>query len=494
MGRPIGGRPPFKGGRGSFLIGGGHRPPMDLGISRAAVDVEPDRVPRRLSPTPIYEGGHRTYVRSRPKQLRDMLYDRLCDWAYHSREELDKWLPDRQWVKAMCDLVAMDYTFDSTDRYLRLRKRRFREPEPSIVAIISRLLFPSEYGSGEVIPEPIKASVVVKDNELFGVAEDSTDDALVLDDEGAFCISLSRMVTDMSAVLARRGAGKTYLALGIAESFLFNEVHDIPFVWLDPMGNGWGLLANEDGSPIEKDIVLLGGVHGHRPLLCDRGRVVAKCVKEMRVPFVLDMSQLPEAEQHQFVADFLNELYFLNRLPLHVFMDEVDIFAPQQLKKGMEHHVRCLAAVDNFARRGRAHGLGGTLISQRAAVIHKNVLTQLRQLFLLQAGAPQDLRAVASWFTAGVNDEQIRSCLEELPILPAGTAYYTCSGEDYRFGKFKVKRKRTFDSSYTPNLVDAPKTATLYSLRDELAQQLDSILGTDASDLSCDDDEDEDER
>jgi hypothetical protein len=471
------GRPGGKGGRGSFLVGGGRKPLMGFGDRRPITDDESvQQVPKRLPPTPIYEGGTRTYQRQRPKQLRDILYDCMCDWAYHSREELDTLMPDRQWVKAMCELVAMDYTFDRHDCYLRLRKRRLREPEPSIVDIISGLLFPTEYGAGTAAPEIQDPVVKTEDDEPFESVELDGGDMLTLDDEGTFSISLTQMVTDMSAVLARRGAGKTYLAMGIAESFLFNEAHEVPFVWLDPMGVGWGLLANEDGSPIDEDIVLLGGPRGHRPLSYDRGRVVAQAVKELRLPFVLDMSLMNENEQHQFVADFLSEIYLVNRLPLHIFLDEVDLFAPQKLTAGAKYQARCLAAVDNLVRRGRTHGLGGTLISQRVAVVHKNVLTQLRQLFLLQTGAPHDLKAVSSWFTAEVSREQIRNCIDELPILPAGMAYYACGGENYRFGKFKVKHKRTFDSSYTPKIDEVPKVATIYSLRDELLKELDSIL------------------
>ena len=309
-------RPPSRGGRGGFLIGAGRKPPMEFGPSREIRDDDDSsrQVPRRLPATPIYEGGgERSYRVQSPKQLRDILYDCMCDFAYHSREELDTWMPDRQWVKAMCELVAMDYTFDSNERYLRLRKRRLREPFPSIVAIISTLLLPSEYGSGEVAPIKIAQNPRVDNEELLEEIELSEGDKLVLDDGGSFSISLTQMVTDMTAVIARRGAGKTYLAMGIAESFLFNKEHNVPFVWLDPMGIGWGLLASEDGSPIDTDIVLLGGTHAHRPLRSDQGRAVARAVKEMRVPFVLDMSLMQVEEQHLFVADFLSEIYLINR-------------------------------------------------------------------------------------------------------------------------------------------------------------------------------------
>ena len=453
----------------------------------------------------MYEGGNpynRTYRLQRPKQLRDELYDRMCDWGFHTRQELDKWMPDRQWIKAICDLVGLGYTFDSTPRYLRLRKRERGELLPVVVDILSRFLCPEGYETVKTASEKLVEVESEQPFELEQGEKPLVNDKMELDAEGKFEISITLMAGEMSAILAQRNAGKTYLGMVIAEEFLFSETYDIPWVWIDPMGVAWGLLADQVGDPIAKDVVLLGGKKGHRPLRPEQGKAVASAVLAMRpVSFVFDVSDWEVEQQHEFVADFLAELYRVNRQLMHVFIDEADRFAPQILS-GFKHHKRCLAAMEDFARRGRTHGLGGTLITQRTASLHKSILSQAYQLFLLKSAAPHDLRAVASWFTSDVSQSQIDYCVAELPILPRGTAYYSSNGENYRFVKFKVKRRRTYDSSYSPpaqlkqSVMDAlaqpeAKEVRLVSLRDEVAARLDSYLKLEDTPRAEDSEEDE---
>lgn len=451
---------------------------------------------KRLPPTPIYPQGSFQSVRrslQRPKLLRDILFDHLCDWEFHDRQELDKWMPERQWVKAVCDLVDLGYTFDNRDGLLRLRKLRDQEPRPSVVDVISGVASLNQVG--EVLRSKTNAgngrnqdSLATLDGVNLVEADELPlptglwpDDKLVLDVSGQFDISLPAMVTEMTGVLARRGAGKTYLAMVIAEQFLFSDKYQVPFVWIDPTGVGWGFLAYADGRPLDRSVVLLGGRKG-RSLHPSQGRAVARMVIDLRpIPIVLDLSDMAPEQQHEFVADFLSELYLQNREPLHVFIDEADIYAPQSWDSHSKHQRRCLSVVDNFVRRGRTHGLGGTLITQRAAVLNKNVLTQVGQLFLLQTQAPQDLKAIASWFTAGVDEEQKTDCLLELPIMPSGMAYYASGGAHYRFGKFQVRSKQTFDSSYTPTLLEPVREATLAVLPPEIAARVDAFLSSDIS-------------
>jgi hypothetical protein len=453
-------------------------------------DEEDRHEPVRHRPsTPIYQGGSRdrSYRLQRPKQLRDALFDRMCDWGYHTLAELDGWMPDRQWIKAICDLVSMGYTFDSNRHFLRLRKRREGEPEPKVVSILSGFLLPTEYGAEDAHPIERITSESEPVEVPFQETEVPEEDRLYLDDAKTFSVSLSQLSGDVTGILASRGAGKTYLAMGIAESFLWNEIYDIQWVWLDPMGIAWGLLADENGRPHDKDIVLLGGERGHRPLRPDQGKMVARAVMGMRpIPFVLDMRDWEKEQQHELAADFLNEIYVSNgRIPIHLFVDEADVFAPQTLTAS-KHHKRCLEAMDDIVRRGRNHGLGSTIISQRPAAVNKMILSQTHQMFLLKSGAPHDLEATAKWFSSDVSQEQVEECLRALTVLQIGTAYYACNGANFRFGKFKVKKRRTFDSSYSPKplkkiqegeIRETPDKVVITPLRAPVAEALDGFLG-----------------
>jgi DNA helicase HerA-like ATPase len=155
-------------------------------------------------------------------------------------------------------------------------------------------------------------------------------------------------------------------------------------------------------------------------------------------------------EQHEFVADFVLKLFMLSvRSPLHLIIDEADEFAPQSLQ-GSRHQKRSLEEIDRFVRRGRKKGLGSTLISQRPAVVNKNVLSQIDSLFLLNMVSPGDLEAVADWLKLRVKAEQRIECLGQLANLSPGVAFFTQSGANPKFRKFTVRRRATFDSGRTP--------------------------------------------
>ena len=70
-------------------------------------------------------------------------------------------------------------------------------------------------------------------------------------------------VTETFAILAKRGAGKTYTAAVLVEELLKAGLH---VVVVDPVGVWWGLRASADGAHEGLPIVVLGGEHGDVPL------------------------------------------------------------------------------------------------------------------------------------------------------------------------------------------------------------------------------------
>jgi len=61
--------------------------------------------------------------------------------------------------------------------------------------------------------------------------------------------------TKTFAILAKRGAGKSYTAAVMAEEFFKNN---IPFVVFDPIDVWWGLRFNKDGKTAGLPIVVFG--------------------------------------------------------------------------------------------------------------------------------------------------------------------------------------------------------------------------------------------
>jgi len=167
---------------------------------------------------------------------------------------------------------------------------------------------------------------------------------------------------------------------------------------------------------------------------------------------------------------FCETLYHRNRDALHLVIDEADAFAPQ---KPFGDQARLLGAVEDLVRRGRAKGIGLTLISQRAAVLNKNVLTQVAVLVVLRTVSPQDHKAIDDWIKVHGTEKQRAELMKSLASLPIGTAWFWSPGWLNIFQKVKVRRIETFDSSATP------KVGEKLSLPKKIAEiDLDKIRGT----------------
>lgn len=257
-------------------------------------------------------------------------------------------------------------------------------------------------------------------------------------------------ITETIGVLAKKGAGKTHTAVVLGEELLGNGLQT---AIIDPVGVWYGLRSSKDGKQNGLSIVIMGGEHGDVPLEHTAGAFVARLVVEELISVLLDLSLMKKGQQRTFVADFLEELYRLKakskyRTPLHVILDEADAFAPQKVYHGTE---RCLGAVDDIVRRGRARGLGTSLITQRAAVINKDVLSQSEILVVLRTTAPQDRKAVEAWTDVHGEEEQTREMMASLPKLKKGQAWIWWPHNDY-FKLVQVRDRKTFDSSRTPKV------------------------------------------
>jgi uncharacterized protein DUF87/helicase HerA-like protein len=256
-------------------------------------------------------------------------------------------------------------------------------------------------------------------------------------------------VTQTFAILAKRGVGKTYCASVLVEELLKAGLHAVV---VDPIGVWWGLRASADGLRPGLPIVILGGDHGDIPLDVAAGQQIADLIVDEGLAAVLDLAHLRKGEQVRFMTDFAERLYHRNRQPLQLVLDEADAFAPQRPQKGQE---RMLGAVEDLVRRGRARGIGVTLVTQRSAVLNKDVLTQAEVLIALRTIAPQDRDAIDAWIKVHGTPAQRDELMRSLPSLPIGTAWFWSPGWLDVFCRVPIRRRETFDSSATP-LVGTP--------------------------------------
>jgi hypothetical protein len=280
-------------------------------------------------------------------------------------------------------------------------------------------------------------------------------------------------VTQTFAILAKRRVGKTYTGSVMAEEFVAAK---LPFVAIDPTGAWWGLRASADGERAGLPVVIIGGAHGDVPLEPTAGKVIADLVVDHPGYYVLDLSLTEsDAAQDRFATDFAVRLYRRKesaRFPLHLFVDEADSFAPQRPQKGQE---RMLGAFEALIRRGGIRGIGMTMITQRPAVLNKNVLTQAETLIALQVTAPQDQDAIDDWVKRNGTKEQRDQLMGSLASLGKGDAWVWSPAWLDVFKRVHIRERKTFNSSATPEVgaqaVEPKKLAAvdLDALRTQMA-------------------------
>lgn len=262
------------------------------------------------------------------------------------------------------------------------------------------------------------------------------------------------LVTEAVAIVGKRGRGKTSTAKVLVEEMVAAGQQVIV---MDTVGAWWGLRSSLDGKQAGLPVVVFGGQHGDLPLEDTAGALIARVLMQHRVPAVIDLSGMRKAGQRRFATAFIEELYHSNREPLHVVFDEADEFAPQT---PFPDSRALLGAMEDFVRRGRLRGLGCTLVSQRPAVIHKDVLTQVEVLITLGLTGPRDVAAIDEWVKLHADGPDARAVRESLASLPTGTAWVWSPEWLGTLQKVKVRRITTFDSSATPKVGQRPVTPT----------------------------------
>jgi hypothetical protein len=256
--------------------------------------------------------------------------------------------------------------------------------------------------------------------------------------------------------LAKRGAGKTYCSSVQAEEMLKAE---IPIVVIDGMGIWWGLRVSSDGLHEGQPIVVFGGEHADLPLIPEKATEMAKAIVESNISCVLDLSPFTKYVARKIVSSFLNELYRLNRVERHVFIEESDLWAPQR-PIGQEETL-CLSSVDNFVRRGGNHNLGCTLITQRSAVLNKDILTQSDCLVVLRTLAPQDKKAIQAWVEEQTDEskDELKQWYDSLKTLENGQAWVWHPEKPSVFAKVKFRERETFHA--TREFIRSPKATRI---------------------------------
>jgi hypothetical protein len=276
---------------------------------------------------------------------------------------------------------------------------------------------------------------------------------LTLDDEGKVKLPIETEITQKYGFIGRTGSGKTHGAAVLAEDMLENGQQ---VIIIDPLDVWWGLKTSINGKHAGYEVVVFGRQdekHTDLPLGHDAGELIAKTLVKHRVSAILSLAHLSNNKARYFVATFLETLYSEQqkvKRPVHIIVDEADEFAPQRVGKGVE--AQSLGMMDRVVRRGRARGIGTTLITQRPAKLNKDVLTQVECMFTLQLTGPHDKKAMLEWVDKNGEPEQAKLYMESLAALQPGHAWLWSPSWLRVFKQIHIRQKRTFDSSKTPEV------------------------------------------
>lgn len=219
----------------------------------------------------------------------------------------------------------------------------------------------------------------------------------------------------------------------------------MPYVMLDVGGAHYGIAE-------KYPVAIYGGKKGE-PLDKINGAYMANVVynSENFLGFIFDFSEWNDFEMQEWGASFGNEIFRLHsegRKPRHIFVEEAEVFCPQN---GYDSSKISLLAFNKIMKRGRAIGLGMTLISQRPQDVNKKTLSQSQANFLLHLEGVPEMKVVHAMLRS--ETKEVRNDLIKM-ITDAKKGECLLYSPQWigKNTKFKFRKRETFHAGYTPEL------------------------------------------
>lgn len=251
-----------------------------------------------------------------------------------------------------------------------------------------------------------------------------------------------KALADCGAILGRRGAGKS----GTGRVLLEHEL-DLGHrcCVLDPKGDWYGIRARKDGKPSRFAVPVFGGAHADVPIDDKMGAQLGQIVATSSTSCVIDLAGFSVAGMRRFTTAFAEALFFHNREPLTLFVDEADQLAPQRVAADQ---AKLLHNMEMLIRQGRQRGIFMWMLTQRPAVINKNLLSQAETLIAMKMTGPQDRKAIRDWMDAH-DPVEAQKVENDLAKLEVGQAWAWVPGADF-LQRVQFPLFETYDSGRTP--------------------------------------------
>ncbi len=251
---------------------------------------------------------------------------------------------------------------------------------------------------------------------------------------------------DRLAWIGTSGSGKSYNASAGVERLLASGAR---VVIVDPLDVWWGLRLKADGKPSPHNVVIFGGAHGDLPLNEGAGSLIGETVATMSESCIVSLGGLTtKASERRFMLAFLDAIYRSTDArrtdPYHIVFDEADLWAPQNSSEPMLQ-----SRMEEIVRRGRIRGFIPWLITQRPAVLSKDVLSQADGLVAFKLTSSQDRKAIGDWVKGQADEGQWKAIDAQLPTMQRGQGVVWIPGRSI-LETAQFPTKATFDSSRTP--------------------------------------------
>jgi hypothetical protein len=270
--------------------------------------------------------------------------------------------------------------------------------------------------------------------------------------DGKVRLSAHDIATMGEALLATRGAGKSWLAAVEVEQLI---EAGYPVAVLDVVGEYWSLKA-------KYPVIIFGGKHADAPLDPRIGKEIAHIILDKRLQAVIDLTGMKRADQPFFIADFCEELYEYGlkiKVPCWLVIEEAQNFVPQV------GNPACKKPILDIVEMGRHAGIGYCLVSHRSATIDKTALGLCDIVIFKRLTLPHDLNVVKDFFKG--KDPRFVDIVKILPGLANEEALIYFPLRFPEPIKFRVAARKTPHVAETPTLelkqVVAPPELTAIS-------------------------------
>ena len=206
------------------------------------------------------------------------------------------------------------------------------------------------------------------------------------------------------------------------------------------------------------NVELVGGVRGRSLSPSEQGALMlARACMGTTKSFIIDTSMWEDDEAQIFVGFFLDELFRLHgraRTPRHIFVEEAEVYFPQT---HFDNSRVSLHAGNKIMKRGRAYGLGMTLITQRPQDVNKKTLSQSQCTFIMHVEGIQEVEVVKKLLrseTKEVRDDLV----SRITRFQQGECMVYSPSWLKQIKIFKFRERRSKHYGDTPKLGDVDHT------------------------------------